>query len=154
MGTIKSIPSHQFYEYLIIITELKKYIYLFILVTLPSNLIVDIFCWLLIPRSPPPNLRRLLRLSPIVLKMTRTGTIPMYECCDMFCFYSTMFSDHFHNTHGKFGLVLTLFVMVQVLAAAYRPPAPKGGVDHMGNQLVRSERAGLGGGWMGGWVDG
>lgn len=43
--------------------------------------------------------------------------------------------DHFHNTHGKFGLVLTLFVMVQVLAAAYRPPAPKGGVDHMGNQL-------------------
>lgn len=60
--------------------------------------------------------------------------------------------DHFRDNHGTLGLVLTAFVTIQVVAAIFRPSAPKqANQDELGNIVVSPstmlrERVGGGGG--------
>lgn len=52
---------------------------------------------------------------------------------------SDVLPDHFSNAHGKAGLVLTIFVMLQVVAAVFRPSKPPAGalVQDANGQRVR-----------------
>lgn len=51
--------------------------------------------------------------------------------------------DHFHNAHGVSGLILTVFVMLQVVAAVFRPHVPPKGatVRDANGEVVRHESA-------------